>query len=162
MIGSASLEGGVMRKALVLFAVVVLVVGIAACKKGEKAADQTPDKPAGKYAEVIPVVEKFVAANEEFIADLDKVTKAEELAAALNKATERMKDLAPKMKEIGDKYPEFEQMENPPEELKPVMDKLTGLMEKLMGSMMKAAPFMEDPKVKEAQAAYQAVMDTMK
>jgi len=157
-----------MRKALVLFAVLALVAGISACKKGEKTADQAggtvtvPAAPIGKYADAIPVVEKFVTANEEFIADLEKVTKAEDLAAALNKVTEKMKDLAPKMNEIAQKYPEFAQMENPPEELKPVMDKLTGMMDKLMGAMMKAAPFMEDPKVKEAQAAYQAVMDSMK
>jgi|GEM_PF-412889 len=157
-----------MRKVIVLFAIAFLVVGVSACKKGEKAAEPsttaavTPAAPVGKYADAIPVVEKFVTANEEFVADIDKVTNADELAAALNKATEKMKELAPKMKEIGDKYPEFEQMENPPEELKPVMDKLNAMMEKLMGAMMKAAPYMQDPKVQEAQKAYQAVMDSMK
>lgn len=151
-----------MRKALVLFAIVFLVIGVGACKKGDKAADtSTPAVPVGKYADAIPVVEKFVTANENFVADLEKVASADDLVGALNKITATLKDLAPKMKEIGDKYPEFKTQENPPEEFKPVMARLETVMGKLMSAMGKAAPFMEDPKVQEAQKAYQDVMGSL-
>jgi len=165
--GSAAfLKGGVMRKALVLFAVVFLVLGVAACKKGDKPAEpgqpSTPPAATGKYADVFPVLEKMTAATEAYLNDLDKVQSADDVAAAMNKYTEAMKPLAPKMKEIGEKYPEFNNQENPPAELKPAMDKLTGMMGRMMGALGKVAPYAQDPKVVAAQAAYDAVMGSLR
>jgi uncharacterized protein YoxC len=151
-----------MRKAFVLFAVAFLVVGVVACKKGDKAADTATPVVTGKYADAIPFVEKFVAANETFVADLEKVATADDVVAAMTKITATLKDLAPKMKAIGEKYPEFKTQDNPPEEFKPVMGRLEAVMGKMMAAMGKAAPFMQDPKVLEAQKAYQEVMDSMK
>jgi hypothetical protein len=152
-----------MRKWFALVAVVALVIGVAACKKGEKPAGEQAAATGGKYAEVLPVVEKFVVANEDLAAALEKAASVDDVVAALNKTTETMKKLAPKMNEIGEKFPEFKQMENPPEELKPISDRMNAVMTKMMEVMMgKAAPFLSDPKVQEAQKAYNDVMATIK
>jgi hypothetical protein len=131
-----------MKKAVMFVAVLSLLVGGFACKGG------------GKYADAISVIEKFVASNEGLLKSLEGAKDAESVAAALNKATADVKELAPKMKALGEKYPEFKNMENPPAELKPAVDKLMAVAGKMMGVFEKIGPFLSDPKVQEAQKAY--------
>lgn len=148
-----------MRKTFILGLAVCLVVGIAACKKGGESGSYAA---LGKYAEVGPVMDKFISVNENFIAALEKAVSADGVAAAMNAVTEQMADLAPKMKAIGEKFPEFKSMDNPPAELKPYNDRLVAVMGKMMGAIGKVAQFMQDPKVVEAQEKYNKVMGDMK
>ena len=145
-----------MRKTMILVLAVGLVVGLTACKKGGEAADSYAS--LGKYAEVGPVMDNFIGANEKFVEALDKAGSADEVAAALDAVSATMTELAPKMKAIGEKFPEFKTQENPPAELKPFMDRIEAIMGKLMGAMGKAAPFLQDPKVVAAQERYNAAM----
>ncbi|MCJ7610666.1 MAG: hypothetical protein MUP19_00255 [Candidatus Aminicenantes bacterium] len=148
-----------MRKTFILGLAVCLVVGIAACKKGGESGSYAA---LGKYAEVGPVIDKFIGVNEDFIAALEKAVSADGVAAAMNAVTEQMAELAPKMKAIGEKFPEFKSMDNPPAELKPYNTRLEAVMGKMMGAIGKIAPFMSDPKVIEAQEKYNKVMGDMK
>jgi hypothetical protein len=148
-----------MRKTFIFGLAVCLVVGIAACKKGGESGSYAA---LGKYAEVGPVMDKFISVNENFIAALEKAVSADGVAAAMNAVTEQMADLAPKMKAIGEKFPEFKSMDNPPAELKPYNDRLVAVMGKMMGAIGKVAQFMQDPKVVEAQEKYNKVMGDMK
>lgn len=151
-----------MRKIMILSLAVFLLVGLTACKKGEKAAAAAdPYAALGKYAEVGPVMDEFIGSNEKFIESLDKAASADDVASALDAVTEKLNKLGPQMKAIGEKFPEFKTQENPPAELKPFMDRLGAMMGKMMGALGKAAPYMEDPKVKEAQARYDAAMAAM-
>jgi hypothetical protein len=140
-----------MKKTVILGLAVCLIVGLTACKKDEYAA-------LGKYAEIGPVMDTMIKATEVYIADLDKATTADQIAAAMDVITEKMTALAPKMKAIGEKFPEFKSQENPPTELKPFNDRLEGMMGKMMGVMTKIAPFASDPKVMAAQERYNKAM----
>jgi len=146
-----------MRKTMILVLAVGLVVGLTACKKGGEAA---ADKYAalGKYAEVGPVMDSFIGANEKFVEALEKAGSADDVAGALDAVTATMTELGPKMKAIGEKFPEFKNQDTPPAELKPFMDRIEAIMGKLMGAMGKAAPFLQDPKVVAAQERYNAAM----
>jgi len=144
-----------MKKTVILGLAVCLIVGLTACKKDEYAA-------LGKYAEVGPVMDTMIKATEAYIADLDKSTTADQIAAAMDVITEKMTALAPKMKAIGEKFPEFKSQENPPAELKPFNDRLEAMMGKMMGVISKIAPFASDPKVMAAQERYNKAMGDMR
>jgi len=148
-----------MRKTFILGLAVCLVIGFAACKKGGESASYAA---LGKYAEVGPVLDKFISANEDFAGALEKAASADDVAAAMNAVTAKMEDLAPKMKAIGQKFPEFQNQSEPPTELKPFMTRLETVMSKMMGSFGKIAPYMQDPKVLAAQEKYNKVMEAMK
>jgi hypothetical protein len=146
---------------MILGLALCLVVGFTACKKGgEAGADAYA--ALGKYAEVGPVMDKFIGVNEDFIAALGKAATADDVAAAMNAVTEKMAELAPKMKAIGEKFPEFKTQDNPPAEMKPFNDRIEAMMGKMMEAMGKVAPFMQDPKVIAAQEKYNQVMSDMK
>ena len=150
-----------MRKTMILGLALCLVVGFTACKKGgEAGADAYA--ALGKYAEIGPVMDKFIGVNEDFIAALVKAATADDVAAAMNAVTEKMAELAPKMKAIGEKFPEFKTQDNPPAEMKPFNDRIEAMMGKMMEAMGKVAPFMQDPKVIAAQEKYNQVMGDMK
>ena len=150
-----------MRKTFILSLAVYLTIGIMACKKGgEAGADSYA--ALGKYAEIGPVLDKFIGAHEDYLAALDAAKTADDVAAAMNAMTEKMGELAPKMKAVGEKFPEFQVQGNPPAELKPFNDRLEAMMGKMMGTMGKIAPFMSDPKVVAAQEKYSKVMGDMK
>jgi len=150
-----------MRKTMILGLTLCLVVGFTACKKGgEGGADAYA--ALGKYAEIGPVMDKFIGVNEDFIAALGKAATADDVAAAMNAVTEKMAELAPKMKAIGEKFPEFKTQDNPPAEMKPFNDRIEAMMGKMMEAMGKVAPFMQDPKVVAAQEKYSQVMGEMK
>jgi len=152
-----------MRKTLILVLAVVLVVGVTACKKkGEEAAAVDQYASLGKYAEVGPVMDKFIGSSEKLAEAIGKATSADEVAAALDAATATLTELAPKMKAIGEKFPEFKTQENPPAELKPFMDRIEALMGKMMTAMTgNAAQFLQDPKVVAAQERYNAAQALM-
>jgi len=150
-----------MRKTMILGLALCLIVGITACKKGgEAGADAYA--ALGKYAEIGPVMDKFIGVNEDYIAALAKAASADDVAAAMNTVTEKMAELAPKMKAIGEKFPEFKTQDNPPAEMKPFNDRIEAMMGKMMEAMGKVAPFMQDPKVVAAQEKYSQVMGEMK
>jgi len=150
-----------MRKTVIFGLAVCLVVGVAACKKGGVGGADSY-AALGKYAEVGPVLDKFITANEDFVAALEKADSADAVASAMNAVTDKMADLAPKMKAIGEKFPEFQKSDEPPAELKPFNDRLEAMMGKMMGAMQKIAPYMQDPKVLAAQEKYNQVMGEMK
>ena len=150
-----------MRKTMILGLALCLVGGFTACKKGGEAGADTY-AALGKYAEVGPVMDKFIGVNEDFIAALVKAATADDVAAAMNAVTEKMAELAPKMKAIGEKFPEFKTPDNPPAEMKPFNDRIEAMMGKMMEAMGKVAPFMQDPKVVAAQEKYSQVMGEMK
>ncbi len=143
-----------MKKALLVFSVVVLALSFAACKGGGAGG--------GKYADVQKVMDQYVAANEKFAAAIDGATTADQVAAALNALTETTKGVAPELKAMEAKYPEFKNQDNPPAELKPLMDRLTAAAGKMMTAMMKIGSFASDPKVQEAQTKYQEAMALMR
>ncbi|MBN1938090.1 MAG: hypothetical protein JW843_00790 [Candidatus Aminicenantes bacterium] len=161
-----------MRKTWILILAVVLVVGVTACgKKGEEAAKEGVEKAEaavdqyaalGKYAEVGPVMDKFVVVNEKFLEALEKAASADDVVKAMDEITAATKEIAPKMKAIEEKFPEFKNMEEPPAELKPFNDRIMAMMGRMMGAMEKIAPFMEDPKVKEAQARYEEAQNLIR
>jgi len=145
-----------MRKTMILGLALCLVAGIVACKKG--GGDYAA---LGKYAEIGPTVDKFIAANEDFVAALEKSGSADDVAAALNAVADKMTELAPKMKAIAEKFPEFKTQGEPPAELKPLNDRIMAVMGKMMGAMSKAAPYMSDPRVQAAQEKYGQAMAGM-
>ncbi|MHB8054833.1 MAG: hypothetical protein ACYDH3_06255 [Candidatus Aminicenantales bacterium] len=148
-----------MRKFMILGLAMFLIVGLTACKKSGDAAKYVS---MGKYAEVGPVMDEFIGANEKFVESLDKAATADDVAAALDAVTGTLTKIGPQMKAIGENFPEFKTQDNPPAELKPFMDRLEAIMGKLMGAMTKAAPFMQDPKVVAAQERYNAAMAGIK
>jgi hypothetical protein len=148
-----------MRKVMILSLAVCLIIGLTACKKSGEAAKYAA---LGKYAEVGPVMDEFIGANEKFVESLDKAASAGDVASALDGVTATLTKIGPQMKAIGEKFPEFKTQDNPPAELKPFMDRLGAIMGKLMGAMTKAAPYMQDPKVVAAQAKYNEAMAAIK
>ena len=158
-----------MKKAFILGLAVCLLVGITACKKGEDTAAEPADVPAGidystlgKYAEVGPVMDKMIQANEKYVEALEKAATAEEVAAAMDAMTEVMIEMGPAMKAIEEKFPEFKTQEEPPAELKPLNDRLMGVMMKMFGVMNKLTEYESDPLVAAAQERYNKAMEEMR
>jgi predicted small secreted protein len=144
-----------MKKALILFVVVVLVLSVAACKGSGTAG-------GGKYADVQKVMDKYIGANEKFATALDGAKTADDIVAALNALTETTKAVAPELKAFDAKYPELKSGDNLPAELKPTMDRMMAAAGKMMGAMQKIAPFASDPKVQEAQTKFQEAQALIK
>ena len=131
-----------MKKNLTIVALSLLLVGLAACGGG------------GKYAEVKSVMEKQVAGMETFISGLEKASSGPEVAAAFSGYADVIKTLAPQMKALSEKYPEMKNEKEMPAELKPIMDKMEELTKRLGAATMKAAPYLMDPAVQEAQKKF--------
>jgi len=158
-----------MKKVFILGVAVCLIAGITACKKdGEPAAAPVAAPTAvdysalGKYADVGPVMEKMIQANEKYVEALEKAENAEQVAAAINGMTDAMIDMAPAMKAIEEKFPEFKTQEEPPAELKPLNDKLMAVMMRMFGVMNKLTEYESDPLVAAAQERYNKAMEDMR
>ena len=135
----------------VAWAVLVLVVaGFAACGGG------------GKYGAVKSVMGKQIAVMESFAAAMEKAGNAQDVAAALNAYAAEQKDLMPEMMDLQKKYPELATQKEPPAELKAEMEKLQQIGMRVASASMKAAQYMADPVVQEAQKKLAESMASMK
>jgi predicted small secreted protein len=144
-----------MKKALIVYVVVVMAMSLAACKGGGTAG-------GGKYADVQKVMDNYITANEKFATALEGAKTAEDVTTAIEALTETTKAVAPQLKAFETKYPEFKNQDNPPAELKPIMDRMMGAAGKMMAAMQKIGQFAADPKVQAAQAKLQEAMALMK
>jgi len=59
-------------------------------------------------------------------------------------------------------FPEMKNQAEPPAELKPEMDKMQAVMGRIISASMKAAQYMQDPAVQEAQRKLGEVMSGAK
>lgn len=115
----------------------------------------------GKYADAKKLMENFISATEDLVADLEKADDGKSVAAALTSYADIMKDVSVEMKAIAEKYPEIKDQKNPPEELKEVVKRMEEVMPKMMSAMMKLAKYAEDPDVMAAQKKMQEAMASM-
>jgi hypothetical protein len=112
---------------------------------------------ADKYADVKKSQSEFVKITNAYVADLDKVSSAKGAAKAMNNYADQLEKLMPKMKQLSEKYPEIKDSKVPSELME--MEKETEAAAfKMAGSFMKLMPYMNDPKVMEAQQRMASVM----
>jgi hypothetical protein len=112
---------------------------------------------ADKYADVKKSQSEFVKITNAYVADLDKVSSAKSAAKAMNNYADQLEKLMPKMKQLSEKYPEIKDSKVPSELME--MEKETEAAAfKMAGSFMKLMPYMNDPKVMEAQKRIASVM----
>jgi hypothetical protein len=137
-------------KTMAWMVMAVLVVGAAACGGG------------GKYAQAKSLINKQIAVMESYADAMEKAGSAQEVAAALNAYAAGQKDLIPAMKKFQEQFPELKDQAEPPVELKPEMDKMQQIMGRIMSASMKAAQYMQDPIVQEAQKKLGEAMTEMK
>jgi hypothetical protein len=142
-------QGGEMKvnKLTAVFCAVIFIIGMTACGGG-----------GGKYADLKPVVQKFNANTEKFIATMEKADSAEKVAAAMNDFAKIMGDLKTQMEKMEEKYPELKDMSDPPEELAEDGKKMSDLMMQLGSVMMKAMQYQDDEAVKDAMEKFQKIM----
>ncbi len=127
------------RKMTAWMVVGLLVAGALACGGG------------GKYASAKSLINKQIAIMEDYADAMEKAGSAAEVAKALNAYAAGQKDLIPAMKKFQEQYPEMKDQKEPPAELKAEMDKMQQVMGRIMSASMKAAQYMSDPVVQEAQ-----------
>lgn len=127
-----------------------LVLGLAACGGG------------GKYAQAKSLINRQIAVMESYANAMEKAGSAQEVAAALNAYAAGQKDLIPAMKKFQEQFPEMKDQAEPPAELKAEMEKMQQVMGRIMSASMKAAQYMQDPVVQEAQKKLGEAMAGMK
>lgn len=137
-------------KTLVGLAVVLMIAGGVACGGG------------GKYASAKSLLAKQIDNMNHYADAMEKAGSAQEVAAALNAYAAASKELAPAMKEFQQKYPEIRNQAEPPAELKAEMDKMKEVMGRIISASMKAAKYMQDPAVQEAQKKVGEAMSEMR
>lgn len=130
--------------------IVLLVSGLAACGGG------------GKYASAKSLVNKQITILERYADAMDKAGSAQDVAAALNVYAADTKDLIPAMKKFQEQFPEMKNQADPPAELKPEMEKMQQAMGRMMNASIKAAKYMSDPIVQEAQKKLGEAMSSMR
>jgi hypothetical protein len=138
------------NKSMAWMVLVLVAAGFAACSGG------------GKYGEVKSMLNKQLAAMESFAAAMEKAGSAQEVAAALTAYGSAQKELMPAMMELQKKYPDLATQKEPPAELKAEMDKLQQIGQRVAMASMKAAQYMSDPVVQEAQQKLAESMAAMK
>ncbi len=100
------------------------------------------------------VMEKNLQIMEEFSRDMDKAGSASDVAAALDRYTQSLEALGPQILALQKSHPELARMDQDgsfPAEFKDLEEKFTAAGMQMMGAMMKIMPYMNDPKVQEAQ-----------
>jgi hypothetical protein len=137
-------------KTMVGLVVLLMVAGAVACGGG------------GKYASAKSVIAKQIDIMNRYADAMEKAGNAQDVAAALNAYAADSKDLIPAMKKFQEQYPEMKNQSEPPAELKPEMDKMQAIMGRIMSASMKAAQYMQDPAVQEAQKKLGEAMAGMK
>ncbi|MCX6557814.1 MAG: hypothetical protein NTW95_10360 [Candidatus Aminicenantes bacterium] len=126
-------------KRMVWLAAVLMIGGALACGGG------------GKYGAAKDLINKQITMMNNYADAMEKAGNAQDVAAALNAYAEASKDLAPDIQKVQEQFPEMKQQAEPPAELKAEMDKLKEVMGRIMSASMKAAQYMSDPVVQEAQ-----------
>jgi len=134
-------------RGITLVCVLVFAGALTACRGG-----------GGKYSDLKPVVKKFNDTTETFINSMEKAEGADAVAAALNALAKEMKTIKAGMDKMEEKYPELKNMSDPPEELGAEAARMQELMGRMGTVMMKAMQFGDDPKVMEAQKAFEEAM----
>jgi hypothetical protein len=138
------------RKKTAWMVVALMVLGAAACGGG------------GKYASAKALIGKQISIINRYADAMDKAGSAQEVAAALNTYAADSKALLPEMKKFQEQFPEMKDQAEAPAELKPEMDKMQEAMGRMMSASMKAAKYMQDPVVQEAQKNLAEAMSSMK
>jgi len=138
------------RKMMAWVVMAMLVAAAAACGGG------------GKYASAKSVVNKQIAIMENYADAMEKAGNAQDVAAALNAYAAEQKELVPAMKKVQEQFPELKDQAEPPAELKAEMDKMKAIMGRIISASMKAAQYMQDPAVQEAQKKLAESMSSMK
>jgi len=97
-------------------------------------------------------------------ASMEKAASADDVAAALNQACDRMEKILPQMQALMEKMPELKNAgpNGLPEALKDLEPRLKASAMKMVGAMMKAMPHMQDPKVQAAQKRFQELGSKLK
>jgi len=107
------------------------------------------------------VINDYFEVMEGFINGLEKAGSADDVAAAMEKFTAKMKELKPRMMALEEKYPELKKMSTEgkmPEEFKEFEGRMKELMPKMMGLFGKIAQYATDPKVVAAQKKFEEIM----
>lgn len=138
------------RKMMTRVLMVFLVAGLAACHGG------------GKYASAKSLIAKQIEIMNNYADAMEKAGNAQDVAAALNAYAAETRDLVPAMKKFQAEFPEMKNQAEPPAELKPEMDKMQAVMGRIINASMKAAQYMQDPLVQEAQKKLGEAMAGMK
>jgi hypothetical protein len=137
-------------KLMAWLAVVLLIGGAVACAK------------ADKFSSARSLINKQIDIMTNYAEAMEKAGNAHDVAAALNAYAAGQKDLIPAMKKFQEQFPEMKNQAEPPAELKPEMDKMRAIMGRIMSASMKAAQYMSDPVVQEAQKKLGEAMTSMK
>jgi len=135
-----------MKKNIVNFAVICLILSFAMIGCG------------GKYADAQKINKEYISIMQDYINDIDAAQNAGDAAAAMNKFADGMENLWPKMQKLSEKYPELKNHENPPEELVETQKQAEEIAGKMAGTMMKLMPYMKDPEVRNAQKRLGSIM----
>jgi hypothetical protein len=139
-----------LNKTMAAMAVGVMVAGLVACGGG------------GKYASAKSLIAKQIGIMNSYADAMEKAGNAQDVAAALNAYAAASRDLVPAMKKFQEQFPEMKNQAEPPAELKPEMDKMQAVMGRIISASMKAAQYMSDPAVQEAQKKVAEAMSSMK
>jgi len=131
-------------------AVVLLVVGAVACGK------------ADKFSSARTLIAKQIEIMNRYADAMEKAGSARDVAAALDAYAAGTRDLIPDMKKFQEQFPEMKNQAEPPAELKPEMEKMQAVMGRIINASMKAAQYMQDPAVQEAQKKLGEAMSGMK
>ncbi len=116
----------------------------------------------GKYAQAKKLINKQIDMMNDYADAMEKAENAQDVAAATNTYAAATADLVPDMKKFQEQYPEMKNQADPPAELKPEMDRMQQSMGRMISASMKAARFMMDPAVQEAQKKLGEAMSGMK
>jgi hypothetical protein len=138
------------NKTMAWMVMALVVAGAAACGGG------------GKYGSAKSLINKQIAIMEDYAQAMEQATSAPEVAKALDAYAAAQKELIPAMKKFQEQFPEMKNQAEPPAELKPEMDKMQQVMGRVMAASMKAAQYMSDPVVQEAQKRLGESMSGMK
>jgi len=131
-------------------AVVLLVAGAVACGKGDK------------FSSARTLIARQIEIMNSYADAMEKAGSARDVAAALDAYAAGTRDLIPAMKKFQEQFPEMKNQAEPPAELKPEMEKMQAVMGRIINASMKAAQYMQDPAVQEAQKKLGEAMSGMK
>jgi len=116
----------------------------------------------GKYGSAKSLINKQIDIMNDYADAMEKAGSAKDVAAALNAYAADSQELIPAMKKLQAEFPEMKNQAEPPAELKPEMDKMQAVMGRIISASMKAAQYMQDPAVQEAQRKLGEVMSGAK
>lgn len=116
----------------------------------------------GKYGQAKKLINQQIDIMNDYADAMEKAENAQDAAAALNAYAAATADLAPEMKKFQEQFPEMKGQAEPPAELKPELEKMQQVTGRIISASMKAARYMMDPAVQEAQKKVGEAMAGMK